>query len=284
MLDLVGAGLPSDWDIAVEPGSADLRLASGSAAIHAGATLPNLNDGVTIVGNPDMGAFEYGFALPEYGPRLEGVGSRFIDVPAGTLFFTEIEWIADQAITKGCNPPLNDRYCPNANVTRGQMAAFLARALNLPLRAQTRSPTTTAPSSKPTSKPSPPPESPKAATHQPTTATAPTPTSPADKWQPSSPEPSTSPRRDTRHIHRRQRHRLRSQHRSHRRRRNHQRLQPTSQRPLLPQRQRHPRTNGSLPLPGAVAVRSLLTLALLAAVVVPLGPRRRRSRPQHRDL
>ncbi len=132
LLDLVGAGLPSDWGVVVEPGSADLRLASGSAAIHAGAVLPNLNDGETIVGNPDMGAFEYGFALPEYGPRIEGVGSRFIDVPVGTLFFTEIEWLADQGITKGCNPPLNDRYCPDANVTRGQMAAFLARALNLP--------------------------------------------------------------------------------------------------------------------------------------------------------
>ncbi len=33
------------------------------------------------------------------------------------------------AITKGCNPPVNDQFCPNSNVTRGQMAAFLHRAL-----------------------------------------------------------------------------------------------------------------------------------------------------------
>jgi hypothetical protein len=132
LLDLVGAGLPSDWDVAVAPGSADLRLASGSAAIHAGTPLDNLNDGVTIVNAPDMGAFEYGFALPPYGPRIEGVGSRFVDVPEGDLFYDEIEWLAASGITRGCNPPTNDHYCPTKPVTRGQMAAFLVRALDLP--------------------------------------------------------------------------------------------------------------------------------------------------------
>jgi hypothetical protein len=135
MLDLVGASLPASWDVAAVPGAADLRPASGSAAIHGGTPLDNLNDGVTIVGAPDMGAFEYGFALPQYGPRVDGVGSRFIDGPPGTLFFDDIEWLADAAITKGCNPPLNDRFCPNDFVTRGQMAAFLVRALNLPVAA-----------------------------------------------------------------------------------------------------------------------------------------------------
>ncbi len=132
ILELVGAGLPADWDVAVEPGSADLRLASGAVAIDAGVPLDNLNDGVTIVNQPDMGAFEYGFALPDYGPRIAGVGSRFVDVAPGSLFFTEIEWLAAEGITRGCNPPTNDRFCPNNPVTRGQMAAFLTRALDLP--------------------------------------------------------------------------------------------------------------------------------------------------------
>ncbi len=35
-------------------------------------------------------------------------------------------------ITKGCNLPSNYYYCPSDQVTRGQMAAFLARALDLP--------------------------------------------------------------------------------------------------------------------------------------------------------
>ncbi len=132
LLELVGAALPDDWDVAVEPGVADLRLAAGASAMNAGVPLDNLNDGVTIVDRPDMGAFEYGFALPEYGPRVAGVGSRFVDVPPGALFFSEIEWLADGGITKGCNPPINDMFCPNDPVTRGQMAAFLNRALHLP--------------------------------------------------------------------------------------------------------------------------------------------------------
>nr|MDJ0953892.1 S-layer homology domain-containing protein [Acidimicrobiia bacterium] len=48
------------------------------------------------------------------------------------LFFTEIEWLADTGTTRGCNPPTNNRYCPDDPVTRGQMAAFLTRALDLP--------------------------------------------------------------------------------------------------------------------------------------------------------
>ena len=41
------------------------------------------------------------------------------------------EAIAAQGITRGCNPPVNDRFCPDSVVTRGQMAAFLTRALGL---------------------------------------------------------------------------------------------------------------------------------------------------------
>lgn len=47
----------------------------------------------------------------------------------GSTFEADIEWIASEGITKGCNPPTNDRYCPNDFVTRGQMAAFIHRAL-----------------------------------------------------------------------------------------------------------------------------------------------------------
>jgi hypothetical protein len=56
---------------------------------------------------------------------------RFNDVPATHLFFADIEWLASERITLGCNPPANTDYCPDARVTRGQMAAFLDRALAL---------------------------------------------------------------------------------------------------------------------------------------------------------
>lgn len=42
-----------------------------------------------------------------------------------------IEAIAAAGITKGCNPPANDEFCPNDDVTRGEMAALLRRALKL---------------------------------------------------------------------------------------------------------------------------------------------------------
>jgi hypothetical protein len=42
-----------------------------------------------------------------------------------------IEAVAAEGITRGCNPPVNDRFCPDDAVTRGQMAAFLVRALEL---------------------------------------------------------------------------------------------------------------------------------------------------------
>jgi len=50
---------------------------------------------------------------------------------AGTVFGRQIEWIAASGITLGCNPPANDDFCPDQVVTRGQMAAFLNRALGL---------------------------------------------------------------------------------------------------------------------------------------------------------
>ena len=55
---------------------------------------------------------------------------RFID-DGLSIFEADIEWMADQGITKGCNPPLNDRFCPSDPVTRGEMAAFLVRGLDL---------------------------------------------------------------------------------------------------------------------------------------------------------
>jgi hypothetical protein len=44
-------------------------------------------------------------------------------------FEADIEWLANAGITRGCNPPSNTRFCPDDFVTRGQMAAFLVRAL-----------------------------------------------------------------------------------------------------------------------------------------------------------
>jgi hypothetical protein len=58
-------------------------------------------------------------------------GGTFTD-DNGSVHEANIEAIAAEGITKGCNPPANDQYCPNQAVTRGEMAAFLERALSLP--------------------------------------------------------------------------------------------------------------------------------------------------------
>ena len=49
-----------------------------------------------------------------------------------SVFETDIEWLGATAVARGCNPPANDQFCPDDPVTRGQMAAFLPRARDLP--------------------------------------------------------------------------------------------------------------------------------------------------------
>ena len=56
-------------------------------------------------------------------PAFPLVDARF------STFKDDIEWVFDQGITVGCS---GERYCPDDAVTRGQMATFLARALDLP--------------------------------------------------------------------------------------------------------------------------------------------------------
>ena len=51
----------------------------------------------------------------------------FVDI-ADSIFAADIVWLAESGITKGCS---TDEFCPENRVTRGQMAAFLVRALSL---------------------------------------------------------------------------------------------------------------------------------------------------------
>ncbi|MGB9359499.1 MAG: hypothetical protein WCC01_13190, partial [Acidimicrobiia bacterium] len=56
--------------------------------------------------------------------------SGFFTDDDDSIHLRAIEAIAAEGITKGCNPPTNDRYCPKSTVTREQMASFLVRALD----------------------------------------------------------------------------------------------------------------------------------------------------------
>lgn len=55
----------------------------------------------------------------------------FLDSHIGYPFQGDVEWLGTSGIAKGCNPPANDRFCPSEQLTRGQLAAFLVRALGL---------------------------------------------------------------------------------------------------------------------------------------------------------
>jgi hypothetical protein len=57
-------------------------------------------------------------------------GGSFVD-DDGNVHEGFIEAIATADITRGCNPPSNYFYCPTDSVTRGQMAAFLVRAVGI---------------------------------------------------------------------------------------------------------------------------------------------------------
>lgn len=61
-------------------------------------------------------------------PECSSFGGTFTDDDLST-FQNAIEFLAFERITTGCNPPASDRFCPDGFVTRGQMAAFLVRAL-----------------------------------------------------------------------------------------------------------------------------------------------------------
>jgi hypothetical protein len=63
-------------------------------------------------------------------PAISIAGDRFNDVPSDHTFHNDIAWLADRGITRGCNPPANDEFCPEDSVTRGQMSAFIHRFAN----------------------------------------------------------------------------------------------------------------------------------------------------------
>ncbi|MCP4963810.1 MAG: hypothetical protein GY926_01090, partial [bacterium] len=56
---------------------------------------------------------------------------RVLGDVGNSIFVNDIVWLAEEGITRGCNPPLNTEYCPTQLVTREQMAAFLVRFLDL---------------------------------------------------------------------------------------------------------------------------------------------------------
>jgi lipoprotein-anchoring transpeptidase ErfK/SrfK len=73
--------------------------------------------------------------------EMASIFVRALGLPDGSAVFTDtgdsihaadIDALAGAGITKGCDPPANTRFCPDRKVTRGEMAAFIVRAFDLP--------------------------------------------------------------------------------------------------------------------------------------------------------
>jgi parallel beta-helix repeat protein len=104
----------------VEFGSAAATGVSVNGATQIEATSPALTPGTlndVVVTNPD------GFA----GTLLNGWLADFLDVPDAHSFHDFVERLFRSAITSGCG---GGNYCPDASVTRGQMAVFLLKGKN----------------------------------------------------------------------------------------------------------------------------------------------------------
>lgn len=67
------------------------------------------------------------FLVRAFGLSDDGGGDLFVD-DDNSIFEHDIDILGTAGITKGCNPPSNDNYCPGLPVDRGAMTAFLHRA------------------------------------------------------------------------------------------------------------------------------------------------------------
>jgi len=110
-------------------GSSSVGL-SGPPTVDNDATQYLLD--VVFPGEVIDGSLQLGGALLGWRYQVSPAPAQatFNDVPTSHPFFQFIEALAASEITVGCHadPPL---YCPDAPLTRGQMAVFMAKALGL---------------------------------------------------------------------------------------------------------------------------------------------------------
>lgn len=74
-----------------------------------------------------VGAIAAAVALVTAIPIAVFASHSFTDVPDSNEFHGSIEWMKNNGVTVGCNPPTNTAFCPDDNVTREQMSSFMRR-------------------------------------------------------------------------------------------------------------------------------------------------------------
>lgn len=140
--------VPSYWRASV---SADgNRVALYQAPWGTTVWVHDLNSGESIAQAtgfpPSIGLFE--FSLTGEGSALvferaatdvagvvdvfsSDIGASVFSDTGASIFRRDVLWLFDKGITQGCTPA-GSEFCPDDPVTRGQMAAFINRALALP--------------------------------------------------------------------------------------------------------------------------------------------------------
>lgn len=143
--DVIGAGLHKVSGTGVRTMVVDMTTSSSAA----GAQMDQFGPFSETVDNQPSGGYTYVFLVI---PGRTAAGyeeifnlyvyyklqvspapgaASFTDVPTTHWAFQFVEALKDSGITVGCNPPTNNKFCPESAVTRGEMATFLARALGL---------------------------------------------------------------------------------------------------------------------------------------------------------
>jgi hypothetical protein len=102
----------------------------GTAGITRGCN-PPVNDRY-CPGEPVTRGQMAAFLARAYGLSSGASSDLFVD-DNGSVFEGDIDKLGMAGVSRGCNPPVNDKFCPDEQVTRGQMAAFLHRATILTL-------------------------------------------------------------------------------------------------------------------------------------------------------
>ena len=100
-------------------------------ALGLGWMLWNAGSVFTEAGIPAEADMHTPSALPP-ASEADRPSSGFWDVPDSSSLSADVAWLGAQGITRGCNWPWGDRYCPGQAVTRAQVASLLVRALELP--------------------------------------------------------------------------------------------------------------------------------------------------------
>jgi hypothetical protein len=97
-----------------------------------GITKGCVQDGTSFCPNDNVTRGQMAAFLVRFLGLSAGAGDDLFVDDDNSIFENDIDRLATAEITKGCNPGQgNTNFCPNDFVTRGQMAAFLVRALKL---------------------------------------------------------------------------------------------------------------------------------------------------------